>query len=158
MLVPAILYKEEIAKNFKKYYYTDDMMYETGYLDNWNPEIHENPDACTYQYAIVDSNEKLIGYIAYTIDWYSSSAYSFGLISFDRGNPIVGRDLFNEMEKLIHEYKLHRIEWRVVSGNPVKKHYDKFCNKYNGNIIKLTDVFKDKYGNYRDSYIYEILN
>ena len=70
MLVPAILYKEEIAKNFKKYYYTDDMMYETGYLDNWNPEIHENPDACTYQYAIVDSNEKLIGYLAYTIDWY----------------------------------------------------------------------------------------
>lgn len=62
------------------------------------------------------------------------------------------------MEKLIHEYKLHRIEWRVVSGNPVKKHYDKFCKKYNGNIIKLTDVFKDKYGNYRDSYIYEILN
>ena len=157
MLVPAILYKEEIAKNFKKYYYTDDMMYETGYLDNWNPEIHENPDACTYQYAIVDSNEKLIGYLAYTIDWYSSNAYSFGLISFDRGNPIIGRDLFNEMEKLIHEYKLHRIEWRVVSGNPVKKHYDKFCKKYNGKKFVLTDVFKDRYGNYHNDVIYEII-
>ena len=30
--------------------------------------------------------------------------------------------------------------------------------KYNGNIIKLTDVFKDRRGEYHDSYIYEILN
>ena len=158
MLVPAILYKEEIAKNFKKYYYTDDMMYETGGLSNWTPNIQEETESGRFQYAIVNSKEDLIGYLDYHIDWYGSSAYSFVLISFDRGNPIIGKDLFNEMEKLIHEYKLHRIEWRVVSGNPVKKHYDKFCKKYNGNIIKLTDVFKDKYGNYRDSYIYEILN
>ena len=158
MLIPAILKKQEIEQSFKRYYYTDDMMYETGYLDSWSPEISENPDACTYQYAIVDSKNNLKGYLAYTIDWYSSSAYNFGLISFDRGNPIIGMDLFKEMEKLIHEYKLHRIEWKVISGNPIKKHYDKFCKKYNGNIIKLTDVFKDRYGNYRDSYTYEIIN
>ena len=130
----------------------------SGWLGNSIPNIQEEPDSGLHQYAIVDSNNNLKGYLAYVIDWYSSSAYNFGLISFDRGNPIMGMDLFKEMEKLIHEYKLHRIEWRVVSGNPVKKHYDKFCKKYNGNIIKLTDVFKDKYGNYRDSYIYEILN
>ena len=158
MLKPAILFKKEIENNFKNYFYTDDMMYETGYLDNWTPDISENPDDCTYQYAIVDSNNNLKGYLAYAIDWYGSSAYNFGLISFDRGNPIIGKDLFNELEKLIHEYKLHRIEWRLVSGNPAKRSYDRFCKKYNGNIIKLTDVFKDRRGEYHDSYIYEILN
>lgn len=47
MLVPAILYKDQIQKEFQKYYYTTDMMYETGCLDNWNPNICENPDEQT---------------------------------------------------------------------------------------------------------------
>lgn len=47
MLVPAILYKEEIISNFKKYYYTEDLMYETGYLDNQYPEIADTP-RCLY--------------------------------------------------------------------------------------------------------------
>lgn len=47
MLVPAILYKEQIQKEFQKYYYTTDMMYETGCLDNWSPNIEENPDEQT---------------------------------------------------------------------------------------------------------------
>ena len=158
MLVPAILYKEQIEANFAKYFYTTDMMYEQGYLGSRTPEIDNSNDGYEYQYAIVNKDEKLIGYLSYTIDWYSSSAYGFGLFSFDRGNPIVGKDLFNELEKLINEYKLHRIEWRMVSGNPAKRSYDKFCSKYNGNIIKLTNVFKDRHGNFHDTYIYEILN
>ena len=80
------------------------------------------------------------------------------MFSFDRGNPLIGVDLFNEMKKLIHNYKLHRIEWRMVGGNPIKKHYDKFCKKYNGNILKLKDVFKDRNGKYHDDYIYEIID
>ena len=44
MLVPAILYKEEIIKNMQKYFYTDDMMYETGCMDNWIPNITECPE------------------------------------------------------------------------------------------------------------------
>ena len=39
MLVPAILYKDQITKEFQKYYYTTDMMYETGGIGNWIPEI-----------------------------------------------------------------------------------------------------------------------
>lgn len=39
MLIPAILKKSEILQNFKKYYYTDDMMYESGGLNNWTPNI-----------------------------------------------------------------------------------------------------------------------
>ena len=158
MLKPAILFKEELSNKFKQYYYTDDMMFGTGCLNNWNPDIHENPNSETYQYAIVNKNNKVIGYLAYYIDWYSSRAYRFGLFSFDRGNPIIGFDLFNEMEKLIHDYKLHRVEWRMVGGNPIKKHYDKFCKKYNGNIFKLKDVFKDRKGEYDDDYIYEIID
>lgn len=127
MLVPAILFKDKILEEFKKYYYTEDMMYETGGLTNWLPDIQEETESGRFQYAIVDSKQKLLGYLDYHIDWYSSCASRFGLISFDRGNPTVGRDLYSELNKLINDYKLHRIEWRMIGGNPVEKHYDKFC-------------------------------
>ena len=158
MLIPAILKKNEIQEAFKRYYYSDDMMYETGSLSNWLPNIQEETESGQYQFAIVDSHENLLGYLDYRIDWYNSCAHRFGLISFDRGNPIVGKDLFNELNKLINDYKLHRIEWRMIGGNPVERSYDKFCKKYNGTKHVLKDVVKDKYGKYHDDIIYEIIN
>lgn len=155
MLVPAVLYKDEIQKIMKAYYYTEDMMYMTGSLDNWNLNISDCPDDKTYQYAIV-SNDKLIGYFGYSIDWYSDCAYNFGVISFDRGNPIIGKNVFNRMEKLVARH--HRVEWRMVGGNPIEESYDKFCEKHYGNKYVLKDRFKDREGNYHDDIIYEILN
>lgn len=158
MLIPAILKKNEILEAFKNYYYTDDMMYETGSLNNWLPDIPEESNAGRFQYAILDSKENLIGYLDYYIDWYSSCASRFGLISFDRGNPTIGKDLFKELNKLINDYKLHRIEWRMIGGNPAERSYDKFCNKFNGTKHILKDAIKDKYGNYHNDIIYEIIN
>ena len=88
MLVPAIIKKNEILEAFKNYYYTEDMMYETGGLTNWLPNIQEETESGRFQYAIVNSDGKLLGYLDYHIDWYSSCASRFGLISFDRGNLI----------------------------------------------------------------------
>jgi len=157
VLVPAIIKKNEILEAFKNYYYTEDMMYETGGLTNWLPNIQEETESGRFQYAIVNSDGKLLGYLDYHIDWYSSCASRFGLISFDRGNLIVGKDLYSELNKLIYEYKLHRIEWRMIGGNPVEKHYDKFCEKYNGTKHILKDAIKDKFGNYHNDIIYEII-
>ena len=157
MLVPAIIKKNEILEAFKNYYYTEDMMYETGGLTNWLPNIQEETESGRFQYAIVNSDGKLLGYLDYHIDWYSSCASRFGLISFDRGNLIVGKDLYSELNKLIYEYKLHRIEWRMIGGNPVEKHYDKICEKYNGTKHILKDAIKDKFGNYHNDIIYEII-
>lgn len=141
----------------RAYYYTDDMMYESGGLSNWTPDIREEPESGRFQYAIVDSNEKLVGYLDYFVDWYSSCASRFGLMSFDRGNITVGRDLYAELNKLLNEYKLHRIEWRMIGGNPVERSYDRFCNKHNGTKHVLKDAIKDKYGKYHDDIIYEII-
>lgn len=156
MLVPAILYKEQIKKEFQKYYYTTDMLYETGCMCNWSPEIAECPSESQFQYAIVDENEKLIGYLGYSVDWYVSKAYNFGLFSFDRGNVLVGRYTFNKLEELAS--RLHRIEWRMVGGNLTERSYDKFCKKHNGNKHILKDAIKDAEGNYHDDVIYEIVS
>ena len=157
MLVPAITRKEEICASFHKYMYTKDMIYETGGLGNWIPNIQDNNDGDLYQYAIVDNDNKLLGFFSYYVDWYSSNASRFGLISFDRGNPIIGLDVFRELEKLISQYHLHRVEWRMIGGNPVERAYDRFCKKYNGTKHILKDVMKDREGNYHDDIIYEII-
>lgn len=156
MLKPAILYKEEISKGFQEYYYTDDMMYETGSMGNWFPDIIEYPDETKFQYAIVDDSEKLIGYLDYSIDWYVSKAYNFGLFSFDRGNVLVGKEIFTKLEELVST--LHRVEWRAVSSNPACRSYDNFIKRHNGNKHILKDAIRDKKGNYLDDIIYEIVS
>ena len=156
MLKPAILYKNEILTKIQKYNYTEDMIYYSGYLGNVLPSIEENNNGNLYQYAIVDNN-RLIGYFAYTVNWYSSCIYNFGLFSFDRNNITIGLDIYRELKKLINDYHIHRIEWRMISGNPVEKHYDKFCKRYHGKKYVLTDVFKDRCGKYHNEVIYEII-
>ena len=131
------------------------MMYEVGDLDNCVPNIADEPDRYIFQYAIVDKDKKLIGYMSYTVDWYASCVYNFGLFSFDRRNILIGRDLFDKMEELVHRF--HRVEWRMVGGNPVKNSYDNFCNKYNGSKHVMRDVFRDRNGKYRDYITYEII-
>lgn len=158
MLMPAILRKDEILHEFQKLQYTDDLMFEVGNIDNYMPRIVEEPDKSTFQFAIVDNKDKLVGYISYEIDWYSSQAYNFGLMSFDRGNPLIGKTLFEVMNNIINNLRIHRISWYMVGGNPVERSYNRFCKKYNGRKIILRDVFKDRMGNYHDSITYEIIN
>ena len=156
MLVPAVLYGDEISDNISRYVYSDDMLYYSGYLGSSLPTIGDDNDGGCYQYAIVD-NDKLIGYFEYRIDWYSSCAHCFGLFSFGRNNRTIGLDIFRELKRIINDYKLHRMEWRMVGGNPVEKHYDNFCKRYNGNKFVLTDTIKDRRGDYHNDVIYEIL-
>lgn len=156
MLKPALLYKEEIQREISNYIYNEDMFLYTGALGYRTPDFENNDDGSLYQYAILDKG-KVIGYFTYHIDWYTSCANNLGLFSFDRRNIVIGSDVCREMRKLINEYKIHRIEWRMVSGNPVEKHYDKFCKRYNGSKHILKDALRDKQGNYHDDVIYEII-
>jgi len=156
MLVPAVLYKNQIIKGMQRYFYTTDMMYETGCMENWTPNIFDCPDESQFQYAIVDKNKKLVGYLGYSVDWYASKAYNFGLFSFDRGNLQVPKDVFERLEELVNT--LHRVEWRAVGGNPACRGYDNFIKKHNGKKHILKDSIKDRIGNYHDDIIYEIVH
>lgn len=156
MLVPAALYKKQIEEAFAARFYSKEMFLITGCLDNWVPNIAENPDASTCQFVMVSYKGDLLGYLAYSVDWYVSRAYNFGVMSFSPGNPVVGADLFHELERLVSQ--LHRVEWRMVGGNPVEKSYDTFCEKHGGKKFVLKDAIKDSVGKYHDDVIYEIVS
>lgn len=154
MLKPAILYKDEIENNFRKELYTQDYFYYVGYNGAAHiPDIKE--EDFVFHYAIIDK-DKVIGYFSYSLNTISDTINNFGLYSFDRGNPTIGRDIFMKMKELVNSH--HRIEWHMVGGNPVKRHYDKFCKIYGGNVVRLHEVVKTPSGEYADEYIYEIIN
>lgn len=158
MLKPAICFKEEIENALKEYFYTNDMMYYIGGTDSYLISIADNGKDGRYQYAVVGNRNNLIGYIDYTLDRYSSCAYNFGAFSFNRENPIMGKELYDLLEQLVTN--LHRVEFRAISGNPAIKGYDNFLKRHLdiGKKYILSDVFKDTNGKYHDNYIYEFIN
>ena len=158
MLKPAICYKTEIENALKEYFYTDDMMFYQGCVNSYLIEVSDKGEGGHYQYAVVGKDNKLIGYIAYSMDYYSSCAYNFGAFSFDRGNPIMGKEMFELMENLIH--RVHRLEFRAVSGNPAIKGYDKFLERHKniGSKHTFRDDFRDVNGIYHDTHLYEFVN
>ena len=154
MLKPAILFKDELERKFEEQIYTQDFFYYAGYNGStYIPEIKR--EDFMFQYAIVD-NDNLIGYFSYRLDTTSDTICSFGLYSFDRGNVTIGKDIMRKMKELIKSH--HRVEWRMIGGNPVKRHYDRFCNRFGGNIVKLHESARTPSGEYVDEYIYEIVN
>lgn len=60
MLVPAILYRDQIEREFQRLYYTKDMLFETGCLGQWTPEISDSPDDGRFDYAIVSNNTSIV--------------------------------------------------------------------------------------------------
>lgn len=104
---------------------------------------------------VIVDEPKVVGYFAYSIQPSEDTVCNFSLYSFDKGNPIIGKDVFEEMERLVKSHR--RIEWRMIGGNPVQRHYDKFCKRFDGNRIMLHDVCADPNGGYRNEYIYEIV-
>lgn len=134
------------------------MMYYMGGVDSYLLTVNDNGEDGMYQYAVVGKENNLVGFISYHLDRYSSCAYNFGAFSFDKGNPLMGKELYGLFEKLIST--LHRVEFRAVSGNPAVKGYDKFLGKHSdiGKKHVLKDVFKDTNGKYHDDYIYEFVN
>ena len=154
MLKPALLFKQELEKLFAEKIYTEDFFYYVGYPQYFKlPEIKDEENL--YQWAVVD-DDKLIGYLTYRIDLYTNNVYNFGLISFDKGNIKLARDVYNKLIEFINNY--HRIEWRAIEGNPAIRSYSRFCKSHKGQILKCRDAVKDLNGNYRNEYVFEIIN
>lgn len=155
MLIPAIARKDELEQLYAEHLYDKDMFFYNGYpYCNTMPEFI--PRENIYKRAIVDNKtSRVIGYFTYMIETNSDNVCSFGLYSFDRGNPLIGIDVYRKMKELIKNHR--RIEWRMIGDNPVEKYYDKLCDRFNGHKVILFDVVKDNEGNYHNECIYEIV-
>ena len=104
-------------------------------------------------------NNKIIGYMKYSIDRDSNIAHAMRVVNFDnKCNIIFSKDLRKFLTDIFEKFQFRKLVFSVIIGNPVEKSYDKICEKHGGRIIgikkencKLID------GNYYDIKIYEIL-
>lgn len=152
MLVPAMVVRDELTKLFAEKIYSEDMFWYNGYsFCNTLPDLEARENF--FKWAIVDDGQ-VVGYLTYMVEGGYSVKW-FGLISF-KNSPVIGIDLYFKLKELINTF--HRLEWRMISGNPVQKHYDKFCERFGGNKVVLHDVVKDGKGFFHDEYVYEIIN
>lgn len=171
MLVPAITYKETIEQEFQEIQYSDKYLWYTGSIDNYDIEVKTEGDK--FAFAIVDKSDELygdivIGYISFRVDWYCSMAYNFSLIKFDITedslcSTLIMANAIREVIRMIESFKLHRIDFRCVSGNPAEKKYDKIIRriccegKYDGLGHRFRDNIRDYRGEYHDTIMYELI-
>lgn len=171
MLIPAIIYKEEIEKQFALLQYTDKMLWYTGSIDNYDMEVKTEGDKCAF--AIVHGGQ-VVGYISFRVDWYCSMAYNFSLIKFMdiyfnctkqeyRGSTPLMASAIREVIRKVEDFNLHRIDFRCVSGNPAEIKYWRILKlveksgKWYWHGIKFTDNIKDRQGKYHDTICYELI-
>ena len=80
----------------------------------------------------VDKNDNLIGYISYSVDWIAMSTDRFGIISFDKGNIMFGKDVYKAICDLFEVYHMNRISWCAYVDNPTIRGYRNFIKKHGG--------------------------
>jgi hypothetical protein len=160
MLKLSYFYKTRIQEEYKKIIYDEKYKY---YFCQcfWNYEFPlSTGDSDWYgiEYVSVDRNNNIIGYLGANIDRESNKVSSLRILNFkDKGNITFSRDLRNFIIELFERYKVNKIEFSVVGGNPIEKMYDKYIKKYNGRIVgHFKDYVKLTDGEYHDYKMYEI--
>lgn len=133
MIEPAQNHRHELNRLYNKTFYNPKYMY---YRGCWGTKEIFIPDNTydSHNFAILNSNHEVVGYICYAINFASKVAYNFGIISF-KPSVCFGKDLLQIIQDIFLKYNMNKIEFRAFEDNPVIKHYDKFINKYGGRKV-----------------------
>lgn len=131
MLQPAQLYEDELQEeNIKAWYKPENIFWNGGPGDstiNIPDNSHES-----HCFVSVDKEDKIIGYIAYCVDWSAMSADRFGMISYRKGNIEFVRDLCRVIRDLFEVYHMNRVAWICYADNPAIRGYRNFIKRHGG--------------------------
>lgn len=159
MLKNAYLYEEEIKNAFYETWY--DPKYQYYYMGPYHNDWgcnHNEGDYYRRNFASVDSEGELIGYISYNIEHDIKSAGCFGAINFSDNITTFGMDLVQVIDDIFCKFNMNRLEFAVVCGNPIEKNYDRMIHKYGGRILCTRhNACIDMQGNLCNDKLYELL-
>jgi Tfp pilus tip-associated adhesin PilY1 len=164
MLKPAILYKDEIEQKIQEQFYTEELFYFNGSRSQYAPDISDfqNGDETKYQFAILKSSGEVVGYLSYTIRRFDSQLYDVAAYDFEHttDSKYAMTTALMYMAKQAEQEKIHRIELYCIDGNPAKIKYDLLMSHFDNyklSIHDLQDVIKDRYGNFHNEYLYQLV-
>lgn len=160
MLKLAYFYKQQLQEEYQKIIF--DEKYKFYFCQSyWDYEFHTSTgDSNWYgiEYVSVNKDGDIIGYLGADINRDSNKVNCLKIINFkNKGNITFSKDLYNFLMELFTKYKVRKIEFSVVVGNPIEKMYDKYVQKYGGHIAgQYTKYIKLIDGEYYDYKMYEI--
>lgn len=158
-LVNAKLYEDQIKLRFWEIWYDEDYQFYFG--NNWRYDFSVETNTNGYQnhdFAVVNDDGKLLGYIGYSIDTEIRIAKWFGAVNFSDDKLAFGRALYQVIMNCFLKFGMEVVEWDVIRGNPIEKSYDRLCKKFGGTIIGIShNRVRDFAGNMHDKKTYEIL-
>lgn len=143
------LYQNIVFDNKYKYY---------NCVDYWGYEIKLNEDSyLDISMVSVDEEDNVRGFLRASIDRVTNKVSALAVINFHNANVVFAKDLYQFLKELFEKFNFYKIEFSVVVGNPIEKMYDKYIQKYGGQIIgtfRLTTRLQD--GELADMKYYEI--
>lgn len=157
MRKPAQLYKDKLQEeNTKAWYKPENIFWNGGAADSQIDIRKDNYDC--HQFASVNKNDNVIGYISYAVDWAAMSAYNFGIISYKKGNIEFARDIYKAVCDIFEVYHMNRMEWCAYTDNPAIRGYRNFIKKCGGReCAYYRQVTRLQDGLLHDSVSFEIL-
>ena len=158
MLKAAQLYREQLeTKNIESWYKQENIYYHGG-TGEYMMDVPDN-NADSHCFVSVDKDDNVIGYISYSVDWNAMSADNWGMISFDKGNLVFAKDLYQAICDCFEVYHLNRISWNCYADNPAIRGYRNFIKKHGGReCAYFRQYTKLKDGKLHDSVSFEILS
>lgn len=85
----------------------------------------------------VDEDDNIRGFLRANIDRSPNKVSCLGVVNFYETNVVFAKDLYQFLKDLFEKFKFYKIEFCVVIGNPIEKMYDKYIQKYGGNIVGI---------------------
>ena len=155
MIKPAVLYEQEIIDSFKNIFFNEKYkyLYYSGY---GIPQI-ENNTFNVHQFASVDNNNNLVGFIYYDVDRTYHAARTLCAVNFTDNYITFGADLVQVIKDIFEKYHFHKLIFNAVIGNPAREKYTKIIERFGGRIVGIAKEDIYMYGKYHDKIIYEVL-
>lgn len=159
MIRSAGLYENELLEEFERIKYTEKMALCTAGVRSLKPKLYDATGKHHCLVSVDKKSGKLIGYISYDCKWYESVADNLFIVSFRKTRYEFALDLAKVIRCIFFKYNMRKIEFKVVSGNPVDRHYQSFVKRMGGvEAGRYKDSVRLPDGTYHDVIMYEVFN
>lgn len=156
MLKLAHLYQDQIIRKMQETWYNEEYKY---YYDQepMIPDFPQRPDGFR-QFASVDSDGNVIGYLSYRYNSSTSRCYNFGIISFDKGNYEFVKDVIQMINDIFIKFGMNSMEFMCFARNTaVLRSYRNFIKNYGGKEVgTLRDCTKSFDNKLCDVVLFEV--